>query len=82
MHSFTHNLLPISFSRMWILNRERFPDRELRNADQLYILPHRYATLKRVPLFNFPAIWNAEGPDKLNPVQHRYLKNLKRVLMS
>jgi hypothetical protein len=82
MHSFTHNLLPISFSRMWILNRERFPDRELRNADQLYILPHKYATLKRMPLFNFPAIWNAEGPDKLNPVQHRYLKNLKRVLMS
>jgi hypothetical protein len=82
MHSFTHHHLPLSFERMWIYNRERFPERELRNADQLYILPHNYATLKRMPLFNFPAVWNAEGPDKLNPIQHRYLKNLKKMLLS
>jgi hypothetical protein len=68
---------------MWTLNRERFPNRELRNADQLYVQPHRFATkLKRMPLFNFPAVWNAEGLDKFNPVHHRYLKNLKKVLMS
>ncbi len=80
MHSFIHNHLPISFTRMWVFNRERFPDRELRNADQLYVQPHRFATLKRMPLFNFPAIWNAEGPEKFNPITHRYLKNLKNVL--
>ncbi len=76
MHCFIHRRLPLSFERMWIYNRERFPDRELRNADQLYTLPHNYATLKRILLFNFPAIWNAEGLDKLNPIPHRYLKNL------
>jgi hypothetical protein len=82
MHSFTHNLLPLSFERMWIFNRERFHNRELRNADLLYIQPHKFATLKRMPLFNFPAVWNAEGPDKFNPIPHRYVKNLKKVLMS
>jgi hypothetical protein len=46
----------------------------------LFIPPHNFATLKRMPLFNFPSIWNAEGPDKLNPIQHRYLSRLKRVL--
>ncbi len=63
---------------MWIYNRKRFPDGELPYADQLYvyILPHNYATLKLTLLFNFPAIWNAEGLDKLNPCPHRYLKNL------
>ncbi len=64
MHSFTHHRLPLSFERMWIPNRYRFPDSELRNADQLYILPHNYASLKRMTLFNFPAVWNAVGPEK------------------
>ena len=81
MHSFTHNLLPLSFHRMWSFNRDRFPDRLLRNANQLYIVPHNYATLKRLPLFNFPNIWNHEPDEKLNPIQHRYLKNLKKMCL-
>jgi hypothetical protein len=45
MHSFHHNLLPLlPFNDMWQLNRNRQPERELRNADQLYIPPHRFAT--------------------------------------
>jgi hypothetical protein len=81
MHSFTHNLLPLSFHRIWMLNRDRFPDRVLRNANQLYIVPHNYATLRRLPLFNFPNIWNQEPDEKHNPVQHRYLKNLKKMCL-
>ncbi len=81
MRSFTHNLLPLSFHSMWTSNRERLPDRLLRNADQLYIVPHNYATLKRMPLFNFPNIWNQETDEKHNPIQHRYLKNLKRLCL-
>jgi hypothetical protein len=77
MHSFTHNLLPLSFHHMWALNRERNPDRILRNADQLYVPPHNYATLKRMPLYNFPYTWNQEGIEKFNPIQHRYLKHVK-----
>jgi hypothetical protein len=77
MHSYHHNALPISFYQMWTLNRDRNPDRVLRNADQLYVPPHHFATLKRMPLFNFPTIWNQEDNVKLNPIQHQYLKNLK-----
>ena len=77
MHSYTHNLLPISFRHMWTLNRERNLDRILRNADQLYVPPHNFATLKRMPLFDFPNTWNQEGIEKFNPIQHRYLKSLK-----
>ena len=43
----------------------------------LYIPQHNYASLKRMPLFNFPRVWNLEGNKKLNPVQHRYLKYVK-----
>jgi hypothetical protein len=74
-------MLPVSFYQMWTYNRERNPDRLLRNADDLYVPPHHFATLKRMPLFNFPNIWNLEGDDKFNPVQHRYLKNLKSNLL-
>jgi hypothetical protein len=81
MHSYTHNLLPVSFNHMWTLNRERNPDRVLRNADQLYVPPHNYATLKRMPLFNFPSTWNLEGVEKFNPIQHLYLKKLKARLI-
>jgi hypothetical protein len=81
MHSFTHNLLPLSFHCMWTSNRERLPVRLLRNADKLYIVPLNYATLKRMPLFNFPNIWNQETDEKHNPINHRYLKNLKRLCL-
>ncbi len=40
MHSFTHNLLPLSFSNMWQPNRNRNPERKLRNADQLHVHIH------------------------------------------
>jgi hypothetical protein len=54
-YGFTHNLLPFSFRGIWITNRERIPERELRNADQLYVPQHNYATLKRMPLYSiFP----------------------------
>ncbi len=42
MHSFARNLLPISFARMWTTNSERFPDRDLRNANQLFIPAHNF----------------------------------------
>jgi hypothetical protein len=38
---------------------------------------HNYASLKRMPLFNFPRVLNIEGNAKLNPIQHRYLKHVK-----
>jgi hypothetical protein len=77
MHSFTHNLLLFSFNRMWITNRIRNPEHVLRNAGHLYIPHHNYASLKRMPLFNFPRIWNTEDDSKLILIQHRYLRIVK-----
>jgi hypothetical protein len=45
MHSFFHKSLPISFHDRWITNRERQPERALRNADLLYIPQHNFATI-------------------------------------
>jgi len=53
----------------------------LRNADHLYIPAHNYATLKRLPRFNFPTGWNSAGNDKLIPVQHKFLKAVKTSLL-
>jgi hypothetical protein len=81
MHSFFHKTLPISFHNRWITNRERQPERALRNADLLYIPPHNFATIKRMPMFNFPCIWNEAGPDKNNPNQFIYLRSVKKSLL-
>jgi len=83
MHSFSFNLLPITFSENWILNRLRNPERNLRNGNDYYIPGHNFATLKRLPLFNFPKVWNEyDNQNKFNPVPHLYLKHLKSALIS
>ncbi len=45
---------------LWTTNRKRFPERILRNADQLYISPHNYATLKRILLYSVHLSGNIE----------------------
>jgi hypothetical protein len=59
---------------MWQTKRNRHLERELRNVDLLYIHPHRFATLKRLALLNFPSFWNLAGNEKNNPRQHLYIK--------
>ena len=83
MHSFKFNILPISFAETWVTNRMRNPERNLRNAEDFYIPSHNYATLKRLPLFTFPKVWNdLDNQNKLNPVPHLFLKHLKLALIS
>jgi len=77
MHSYVHRNLPLSFSETWITNRERNPARLLRDADDIYIPPHRIELFKRMPLCTFPAAWNAVPIGKENPAKHLYLKELK-----
>ena len=82
MHDFTFNKLPFSFQEMWITNRMRNPLVHLRNSDNLYIIPHRFESIKRLPLFKLPKIWNEEDMSKLNPVRPQYLKSLKSRLLN
>ena len=63
-------------------NIERNPDRALRNANDLYIPPHRVEIVKRLPLCSFPEAWNSAPGNKLNPRQHSYLKELKSIMLS
>jgi hypothetical protein len=81
MHSFVHKKLPLSFHGIWRTNRERNPNRELRDADDLYVPAHRLELIKRLPICAFPTAWNSAPGQKTNPVQHLYLKQLKNLLL-
>jgi hypothetical protein len=80
MHSFIHHKLPFSFNETWIFNRDRNHNRQLRNANYLYIPAHHYATLQRFPLFTFPRVWNEENERKFIPSLFVYGKQLKAAL--
>jgi hypothetical protein len=82
MHSFHFRQLPLSFADTWATNIERNPARALRNANDLFIPPHRVEFVKRLPLYTLPLFWNTAPGNKLNPRQHLYLKELKIVLLS
>ena len=81
VHKFTNNRLPFSFTNCWIKNSERFPNRQLRNADDLYITTHHFESIKRLPLFSFPFTWNQAENEKFNPNEKTYLKHLKFNLL-
>jgi hypothetical protein len=55
---------------------------QLRNANDLYIPPHRVEIVTRLPLCSFPEAWNSAPGNKLNPRQHSYLKELKSIMLS
>ena len=82
MHNFHFKQLPLSFANTWTTNIERNPDRALRNANDLFIPPHRVEFVKRLPLYTLPLAWNTALGKKLNLRQHLYLKELKNVLLS
>jgi hypothetical protein len=81
MHSYYFHKLPISFAQTWQTNAERNPVRILRNGNDYFIPQHRIELVKRMPLYTFPAAWNAESIEKLNPNQPAYLKSLKKRLL-
>jgi hypothetical protein len=82
MHNYVHNRFPFSFNETWIYNYMRNPDRVLRNANDLYVPAHHFATVKRFPLFLFPQLWNEEDIRKLNPSLKSYCKLLKASLLA
>jgi hypothetical protein len=82
MHTFHFKQLPLSFADTWTTNIERNPERALRNANDLFIPPHRVEFVKLLLLYTLPLAWNTAPGEKLNPRQHLYLKELKNVLLS
>jgi len=82
MHSFVHNRLPFSFNETWIQNLVRNPRLNLRNAQDFHIRPVNFISIKRLPLFTFPTLWNQEHPSKSTPAPIQYLRSLKTRLLS
>jgi hypothetical protein len=82
MHSFTHHNLPFSFEQLWMLNRDINQNRILRNANNLQIPTHHYASIKRLPLFSFPHAWNTDCERKFIPSLKVYSKQLKMALLA
>jgi hypothetical protein len=82
MHTFHFKQLPFSFANTWTTKIERNPERVLRNANDLFIPPHRVEFIKRLPLYTLPLVWNTAPGETLNPRQHLYLKEFKNVLLS
>jgi len=82
MHNYINNKLPFSFNETWVFNRDRNLNRLLRNANDLYIPAHNFATLKRFPLFTFPRLWNDEEDRKLTQSSTLYCKLLKSSLLA
>jgi hypothetical protein len=81
MYNYHFQKLPLSFFELWQPNVERHAARELRNANDCFIPQYRIELAKRMPLFSFPAAWNAENNEKFNPSQPDYLKSLKNVYL-
>jgi hypothetical protein len=80
MHSYFHHNLPFSFEQLWITNRDHLPNRVLRNANDLRIPPHHYASFKKLPFFSLPKIWNEENARKYVPfveLMNSYSNQLK-----
>jgi hypothetical protein len=73
MHQYTYNKLPISFFQTWLTNQERRDLNTnipapllLRNNDDLYEPLSRLELVSKLPLFNFPKIWNNVPRDVRN----------------
>ncbi len=81
MHCFANLKLPLSFHGI-LHNRDVNPARILRNANDLRVPPHHFATIKRLPMFNFPKVWNEEEERKSTPSLKVYCKMLKSALLN
>ncbi len=82
LHRYIHNKLPLSFHETWVFNRDQNINRVLRNANELFVPAHHFATLKRLPLFTFPRLWNEEEDRKFSVSHSSYCKKLKMSLLA
>lgn len=51
--------------------------------NEFHVQAHNLASLKRLPLFNFPRIWNEDNSiNKLDPSSNIYLRSIKSALLT
>jgi hypothetical protein len=62
MHTIEHKLAPSSFANTWVMNIDREPAINLRNANDFYLPQPRTETLKKSTYCALPAAWNSLTP--------------------
>ena len=81
MYAYVNRKLPISFAETWTFNRDRNLNLALRNANDLYVHPHRLELEKRLPLCSFSSVWNSAPDLKYNPSPRKFVEELKKHLL-
>jgi len=82
MHTVVHNLAPSSFANTWIINADRDPGLNLRNANDFYLPQPRTETFKKSTYYALPATWNSLTPYiKLQPNKITFKWALKAHLL-
>jgi hypothetical protein len=66
-HSIIHKYSPTTLHNTWLFNYERNPERDLRNANELYVPRAINEQLKRSPYFALPVMWNNLPYDRMQP---------------
>jgi hypothetical protein len=82
MHNYMFGRLPSSFFEAWQTNRERNVARELRNADDLYVLPHLIELFKRMQFISFATAWSSIDEREHNPKQKVFLNQMRSDILA
>jgi hypothetical protein len=81
MHSYHYKYSPPTFTNTWLLNSDRNPNMNLRNADDYFIPRPHLSSFTRFPLYTFPKAWNEAGPSKFHTNRALFRNQLKAELL-
>jgi hypothetical protein len=65
--SIIHKYSPSTLHNTWVFNYERNPDRELRNANDIYVPLANSIPVKKMPYFAISTMWNNLPYDRMQP---------------
>ena len=84
MYDFKNNILPRSFSNLWVINAEFNNRYNLRNNNDYRIPFHRIELVKRFPICRLPKVWNEFLDANIKNLQSRpsFKSKLKKYLLS
>ena len=82
MHKFKHNSLPSSFVNSWV--RQEASIHDIRNKDDILVPRSRINQTARLPLSEFPKLWNQFDHDEIRLLTNKFSFNkaLKKHLLS
>jgi hypothetical protein len=87
MYDFHNKLLPNSFENLWFTNESRRnfnneTERNLRDDNLLYVPFIRLEQLSKLPLAEFPKLWNEFSSVVVAPTRNLFKSLLKEHFMS